>query len=161
MHYTKISTLLALALASVSYALPNPNPAAPDALALDKRCDECTKPQGSTCGGSCHQVSPNDIIKACGALNIDIASCAGLQGVLHGALGHHGGGGVDVNVDAAAQVDGNFMGQWGAICGYLGVPTTGVSITGSFNVGAAINVGAGIGGWLGGFIGGGGCGVCG
>lgn len=154
----KLSTLISFALASTALAIPNPVPDPnPLANSLVKRCD-CTPPKGSVCHSGCHDVSVNDILQACGALGINLHANPGLSGIVSGALGVNGG--VDVDIAAAAKVDASVTAQWGAICDHLGIPTTGVSITGGINVGAALSIGAGIGGWLGGLIGGGGCNVC-
>ena len=168
MRFSQISGILALTLASSALALPSPNPnpvpdASPNSASgiehLYKRCDVCTKSKGTVCQSGCHVISPTQIIQACGALGINIGASGGISGIIHSALNTKAG--VDVDVDASAGAHADFADNWSAICGQIGIPTTGVSIQGSLDVGASLNAGAGVGAWLGGLIGGGGCGVCG
>ena len=153
----KIATILALGLASTTFALPSPN-AEPEAFSIAKRCNVC-KPKGSVCQSGCHTVSPTDIVKACGALKINIGACPGLEGIISGALS--GGAHAGVDVDVNAGIDADTSAKWNSICGHLGVPAGAVTIQGGLDVSATASVGASVGGWLGGFIGGGHCGVCG
>ena len=179
----KLSTLLALALASTSLALPSPiSPAS----GFPKRWDnECTKPKGEVCGSDCYDINPTDFIKACKSASIDISASVGVQAILKGALSAGGSGGaslkdliggkddvsaeanadasVDVDVEALAKIDAELKAKWGEVCGYAHVPADKVgkvSLVGKLDLSIFAQLDVSVSGFLGGILGIGSCGPC-
>ena len=135
----KLSTLLALALASTSLALPDPT--------LPKRWanePSCTKPQGSICHGGCYHLKPTEFIKACADVGIDVKSSVGVKAILKGAgAGHATEANVDIDLSAVAKVDASLSAKWPEICEKASVPADQqdkISLIGKIDLKADIGV---------------------